>query len=365
MGGDITALEQRLVTTIAKNGAIPLSAYMDLCLSDPDHGYYQRQNPFGTDGDFITAPEISGLFGEMCGLYLAHMFELSGAPDRSAVIELGPGRGTLMQDMQHVWKHLMPDLVHCPVHLVETSGQLRTAQRTLLEGQVSWPITWHDTTATLPARPIFGIANEFFDALPIDQFIRRNGKWYERRVGLIDGGLGFVDGRQIAADDLQMPPDTSDNTIAELCPTGDRVVADLARHIACHGGAILIIDYGKKGKIGDSLQAVAEHKPVDIFHHPGLADLSHWVDFAALSCQARSAGCRLIGPVPQGRFLMRIGLATRAEQAATDADPQTRRSLLAAIDRLTSPAQMGEAFKVALLVPDGDGLPPGFDENES
>ena len=339
----------------------PLSTFIARCMTDPMHGYYQQQEPFGTSGDFITAPEISGLFGEMCGLYLAHMYEVAGAPADAAVLELGPGRGSLMRDMHHVWQTLMPDLAAAPIHLVEASARLRSAQATTLAPTGQTP-TWHDDVTHLPAKPLFGIANEFFDALPIDQIICRNGSWHHRHVGLIDGNLAFVDGPAISTDQLPATlPAAQDGAIAEFCPDADRIMDDVAGHVARFGGAVLIIDYGRRGNEGDSLQAVADHKPVDIFHAPGQADLSHWVDFAALGQRAAMAGCRLIGPVPQGRFLMRIGLAARAEQAAASGDPETRRSLLAAVDRLTSPAQMGEAFKVALLVPNGEGIPPGFE----
>ena len=370
-GDDMThsSLGDRLQQQINANGPLSLANYMAACLGDPDHGYYQQQTPFGIDGDFITAPEISGMFGEMCGLYLAHMFELSQpalpAIDDSVITELGPGRGTLMRDMQHVWTQLMPAMRTHPVHFVETSQKLRDQQADIM-AEHDGKMTWHDAADGLPDAPLFGIANEFFDALPIDQFIYRKGGWHHRLVGVDEdaGGLCFTDG-PIADDALQNqlsgPKPASDGDIAELCPAADAVMDQLAQRVARYGGAILIVDYGQAGNRGDSLQAVADHKPVDPFFEPGRADLSHWVDFDALGKRASMAGARLIGPVPQGRFLMRIGLAARAEQAAATAEAEMRRALLAAIDRLTSPAQMGEAFKVALLVPDGTGTPPGFE----
>lgn len=348
-------------TALGDGDSWPLSTFIARCMTDPVHGYYQQQEPFGTSGDFITAPEISGLFGEMCGLYLAHMFEVAGNPTDAAILELGPGRGSLMRDMHYVWQALMPALAAAPIHLVETSTRLRRAQATTLAATGQTP-TWHNDATRLPPQPLFGVANEFFDALPIDQMICRNGSWHHRHVGLVAGNLAFVDGPAVSADQLPTTlPDPDEGAIAEFCPDADRIMDDLASHIARFGGALLIVDYGRRGNEGDSLQAVADHKPVDVFHAPGQADLSHWVDFAALGQRAEIAGCRLIGPVPQGRFLMRIGLAARAEQAAATGDPEARRSLLAAVDRLTSPAQMGEAFKVALLVPAGNGIPPGFD----
>jgi NADH dehydrogenase [ubiquinone] 1 alpha subcomplex assembly factor 7 len=370
------SLSDQIIADIKANGPIGLDSYMAACLGDTDHGYYFGKDPFGADGDFTTAPEISGLFGEMCGLYLAHMFELAGTPTNAEIVELGPGRGTLMRDMRHVWDMVMPALSHLPVNLVETSPSLRKQQgRTL----APFKPVWHESLASCPDAPLFGIANEFFDALPVRQVVWRTkadtaenvdtakGSWHHRLVGLDNDELCFVDGAQLSADEhadinLTLPEAPSEGMIAEICPTADDVIAALSGRIARRGGAFLIIDYGRNGNGGDSLQAVADHKPVDVFHQAGRADLSHWVDFAALSRCARNNGCRLIGPVPQGRFLMRIGLASRAEQAGAAADNEQRRALLAAVDRLTSPAQMGEVFKVALLVPDGEGTPPGFDE---
>ena len=362
-----------LIAQITADGPLSLATYIETALAKPDVGYYQSDDPFGREGDFITAPEISGLFGEMCGLFLAHMFELGrdlethnleiGAPENQqpAIIECGPGRGTLVTDMQHVWEQLMPDLAACPVHLVETSPYLRTLQRQALP---SATISWHDDVSALPAAPLYGIANEFFDALPVAHAICRKGVWRHRLV-TADPDLGFVEGAPLTASEIDMwhlgdvsPP--PDGTIAEFCAMGEDIMRTLSAHIANYGGAILIIDYGKTDNLGDTVQAVAAHKPVDLFYQPGQADISHWVDFCALKQCATAAGARLIGPVEQGAFLAQIGLKARAEQAAAHAEPEMRRTLLAAYDRLVSPAQMGSAFKVALLVPQGEGTPPGF-----
>ena len=356
------SLEEALINRISMDGPIGLDEYMAACLGTAGSGYYQARDPFGSAGDFITAPEISGLFGEMCGLYLAHLFELSSLPDDAMVVELGPGRGTLMRDMHHVWGQLMPQLAAAPVRMLETSPALRDEQAGCLADVAQ--IAWHDDISGLLADgggPVFGIANEFFDALPVAQLVWQAGGWHRRLVGLEDGRLAFTIGAPYEAGNPALPADPHDGMVAELCPGAETVMQHLASAVAQRGGAVLIIDYGRNGNPGDSLQAVASHQPVDIFTTPGNADLSHWVDFAALSRAAAGAGARLVGPVPQGRFLMRIGLAARAEQAAAHAAPEERRALLAAIDRLTSPAQMGEVFKVALLVPDGTGLPPGFD----
>ncbi len=372
--GDNTTLKDRIASQIRRAGPISVDNFMAACLGDARAGYYQHGDPFGVTGDFITSPEISGLFGEMCGLYLAHMFELAGQPQNTVIAELGPGRGTLMRDMRSVWETLMPALACRPIHLVETSLALRRAQAALIAANGSAATTpeihWHFSCDDLPDAPIFGIANEFFDALAVAQFVWRGsgvqGSWHHRLIGLKGVEFGFVDGPALSRAELAdysgtLPPEPKDGDVAEFCGAGDQVIAMLASRISQNGGAMLIIDYGRDGTAGDSLQAVAEHRPVNVFHQPGTADLSHWVDFAALSRSAATHGCRLIGPVPQGRFLMRIGLAQRAEQAALHCEGKTRRNLLAAVDRLTSPAQMGEVFKVALLLPQGVGLPPGFE----
>ncbi|ADE40439.1 class I SAM-dependent methyltransferase [Candidatus Puniceispirillum marinum] len=369
-GNEINAddMTASLVAQIVADGPLSLARYIEIALSTADAGYYQSSDPFGHKGDFITAPEISGLFGEMCGLFLAHMFELGKAPEETesgrkkpVIIECGPGRGTLMADMRHVWGQLMPELAACTVHLIETSPYLRTLQEQALPDAV---IHWHDDLSALPAAPLYGIANEFFDALPVAHAICRKGIWRHRLVTATPA-LGFGEGAPLTTAELDRwhlshKAASPDGTVAEFCVMGEDIMQVLAAHIARFGGAILIIDYGKTDNFGDTVQAVAAHKPVDLFYQPGQADISHWVDFGALAACASEAGARLIGPVEQGSFLTQIGLKARAEQAAKHADPEMRRALLAAYDRLVSPAQMGSAFKVALLVPQGDGTPPGF-----
>ena len=362
-----STLFETIASQIEQDGPLSLANYIGLALGDADHGYYHKQDPFGADGDFTTAPEISGLFGEMCGLYLAHMADLSGL-SQPAILELGPGRGSLMADMRHVWSQIMPQLANAPVHLVETSPALRQRQKDRLAPA---NLFWHKNLDDLPATPVFGIANEFFDALPIDQAIWRDGQngaagsWRHRLVGLVDGRLGFVDGAPLSKAEIEIwylasLPTPADGSITECCAMADAYAAKLATHIASYGGACLIIDYGRDGPSGDSLQAVANHQPVDVFHQPGDADLSHWVDFSALRRAATNCGARLVGPVTQGDFLQAIGIAQRTEAVAKLADAETRRGLYAAVDRLVSSQQMGSAFKVAMMLPSGTGLPPGF-----
>ena len=349
---------------IARTGPMGVDDYMAICLGDPNAGYYATRDPFGRDGDFTTSPEISGLFGEMCGLFLAHMYELSGNPSDASFLELGPGRGTLMRDMRHVWKMVMPALASMPLLFVEASPKLRKLQRQTVGAEAD--VTWHqDVDAALASckGPLFGIANEFFDALPVTQKVMEKGQWHDRQVGIREDRLSYVVGPPCEHGSPFLPKGAPDGAVAELCPQADDIVIRLGEALVRRGGAVLIIDYGSDGNPGDSLQAVNDHRAVDPFDRPGNADLSHWVDFAALAAAARTTGARLVGPVPQGRFLMQIGLGVRAEQAGLNAEPKTRRDLLSAVDRLTNPAQMGEVFKVALLLPPGEGVPPGFEQD--
>tara|TARA_B100001057_G_scaffold303300_1_gene303525 strand:+ start:59 stop:1231 length:1173 start_codon:yes stop_codon:yes gene_type:complete len=371
------ALFDKIVATISKNGPLSLASYISHALEDPDYGYYKTRDPFGTNGDFITAPEISGLFGEMCGLYLAHIAELSGLHN-PAIFELGPGRASLIVDMRHVWQRIMPSLTTAPVHLLETSPLLRCIQQDRLSDVT---LFFHENLDHLPAQPIFSIANEFFDSLPVMQAILRqktndaDGIWRHRLVGLLDGQLGFIDGPPLRPDetrdwaleisqtdgtDIPLNGDINNHRIAEYCPLATTYAGKMAHHLRAYGGACLIIDYGRDGLSGDSLQAVCNHQPVDVFYQPGSADLSHWVDFSAIRRAAEGAGARLIGPITQGEFLRNIGIIQRSEALAKLADVETRRGLFAAVDRLVSNQQMGSAFKVALMLPPGAGLPPGF-----
>lgn len=361
------AIQALLYSQIAQTGPLPISQFIEIVLGHPEHGYYRRQNPIGAAGDFTTAAEISGLFGEMCGVYLAHMYEIGGQPDTAQIVELGPGRGSLMADMRHIWAHTMPTMANLPIQLVETSPQLRTIQKQRIKAA---SIAWYDDVQSLPNAALFGVANEFFDALPIDQAVLRQGAWRHRLVTAMHGALGFVDGPALTAPELARWQITNDHqemtegSIAEYCPAAEPIMRQLAGRIARHGGACLIIDYGKNDNFSDSLQAVSAHKPVDLFYQPGNADISHWVDFAALRRAAIDAGARFIGPATQADFLMAIGLRERAENAARLCDADGRRALFAAVDRLVGAHHMGTAFKVGLIVPAGDGVPVGFSRED-
>ena len=364
-----TALFDKIASKIIENGPISLDNYINLALNDANYGYYQTKEPFGKAGDFTTAPEISGLFGEMCGLFLAHIIELSDLKNPT-ILEMGPGRGSLMADMRHVWRQVKPSLLTADLHLVESSPKLRQIQKSKLADTNPH---FHNTLDKLPPQPIFAVANEFFDALPVAQAIWQksdiatSGIWRHRLVGLSNDRLHFIEGPPLTTAQLQewsisfpKRPMQKNGAILEHCALASTFADQIARHLVSFGGACLIIDYGHNGQSGDSLQAVANHEPVDVFYQPGNADLSHWVDFSALNRAIKKAGARFIGPVTQGDFLRAIGIIQRAETLAKVGDTETRQRLFAAFDRLVSNQHMGSAFKVAIILPPGTGAPPGF-----
>ena len=355
----MTALAERLHQEIAEKGPMAISDYMARCLMDSDYGYYATAPVFGAEGDFITAPEISQLFGEMLAAFQAHIYQLFGAPETAITFEAGPGRGTLARDMHRSYQMIAPLLSDAPCYLLEASPALQDKQKEALAPKIPHFIS---DISDLPEQPIFGVANEFFDALGVNQAIFHKGAWHHRLISSKKGGFCFTTGAII--EDLApyqpLPESPEEGDIIETSPIGERIMASLSHHIAHYGGALLIIDYGKTDHHGDSLQAVRAHKPADVLAYQGEADITHWVDFRALARMASDNHARLIGPVTQGRFLKEIGIGTRAEALRDTDKPDQDRALLAAIDRLVSPAQMGHAFKIALLVPDGEGLPPGF-----
>ena len=354
----MTPLQPILTEKIAQSGPLSVSAYMQACLLDETHGYYANAPVFGAEGDFITAPEISQLFGEMLGAFHAHLHQLFGAPANAIRFEAGPGRGTLARDMARTYQAIAPSLYNTPCYLLEASCALRAKQKEALAPQEPHFITDIDD---LPQHPLFGVANEFFDALGVDQAIFHKGAWHQRLIDRHDGGFHFIIGDKLPEESgFSCPASANEGDIIESSPLGEAIMAQLSHHIAHYGGGILIIDYGKSDNQTDTLQAVRDHKPCDMLSYQGEADITHWVDFARLGQIAQDNKARLIGPISQGRFLQDLGIGARAEALRDPQKPEQDRTLLAAIDRLVSPAQMGQAFKVALLVPDGEGVPPGF-----
>lgn len=340
---------------IEANGPISVADYMAICLGDPDHGYYMKQDPLGRTGDFVTAPEVSQLFGELIGAWLADTWRRTGAPSPVNLVELGPGRGTLMNDILRVAAVDQSFLAALDIHLIETSPALRASQRTTLTTH-DQPIQWHDTLAAIPDGPLLAIANEFFDAMPVRQYVGRDGRWLERRIGLdSEGDLTFVAGPGSPATDL-VPVD---DAILEISPTSTAIIADLAARIAAAGGAALIIDYGHgEHAVGETLQAVRGHRYTDPLSDPGDCDLTAHVDFAALKAACEGAGATCHGPMNQGDFLLKLGLLERAGRLGHGKDETTQQSIRDAVERLAGPKQMGNLFKVLAITGGNFGVLP-------
>jgi NADH dehydrogenase [ubiquinone] 1 alpha subcomplex assembly factor 7 len=350
-----------------------LAEYMAMALGDPDHGYYMRAEPFGAGGDFITAPEISQVFGELLGLWCADTWTRMGAPEPVILCELGPGRGTLMADALRAAASVPRFFDALRVHLVETSPHLRVQQKKALQ-RTPRPLAanpcWHDSLAGVPEGSLLLIANEFFDALPIRQFVRhaagRNGGWDERAVALDPDGEGFVFAlhpASVAAAAL-LPPEADETPPGgtfEVCPAAASLAEEIGARVANHGGAALIVDYGFVHPPNrPTLQAVSGHARHEVLDKPGSADLTAHVDFTALIRGAGAARARTWGPVSQGDFLRALGIAARAAALTLGASAAQKADIEAAVARLTGAEAMGELFKVLALGHENLPAPAGF-----
>ena len=349
-------LKAQLVQRIRVGGPLRVSEFMADALLHPRLGYYTTRDPLGTAGDFTTAPEISQMFGEMIGLCLAQAWMDQGQPQRFALAEPGPGRGTLMADILRVTQGVAGFQEAATLHLVEASPTLREKQRALLGDEV----TWHDTVESLPDdMPLFLVANEFFDALPIRQFLRSGPGWAERLVGLDGETLVFGLSETLAQPALaHRLADTQEGDMVEICPLAAPIAEAIGARIEAQGGAALLIDYGDWHTIGDSLQAVRDHEKVPPLEAPGQADLTAHVDFKALAQATPSAHSRL---TPQGVFLERLGITARAQALAKGLTGPALESHIAAHRRLTHPEEMGNLFKILAFHPSAANPPPGVD----
>lgn len=352
----MTPLALALAQRITHDGPLSVATVMAEALGHPQHGYYQTRDPFGTAGDFVTAPEVSQMFGELIGLWLGVVWLSLGAPARVVLAELGPGRGTLMADARRALAKVPGFPLSGPVHLVETSPRLREIQR----ATIAAPVVHHDDIAGLPAdAPLLLVANEFFDALPIRQFVWNGRDWHERVVGLDAGGtLTFGLAPVPARDGLPPhdPPKTGD--MLEYSPAGVAIAGQLGQRLTDQSGAALIIDYGAAHRgFADTLQAVSRHRFADILSTLGEADLTAHVNFAHLAQAAE--GARAYGPLPQGGFLEALGLDARAGRLAA-ARPDQAEAIAAARRRLTHPAEMGSLFKALALTGPAVPVPPAF-----
>lgn len=343
-------IADRLARLIATSGPISVAQYM----AEANAHYYASRDPLGVEGDFTTAPEISQMFGELIGLWLADLWMRAGRPATAHYVELGPGRGTLAEDALRAMRSagLQP-----PAELVETSPALRQAQAERVPAA-----RWHDDPATLPGNvPLLIVANEFFDALPVHQWIATEQGWRERTVTL--EGDRFLPAAGQPRPDVAVPErlrDARPGSVLETSPASVAVIRELARRIAVQGGAALIIDYGhERTGLGDTLQAVARHAYADPWEAPGTRDLTAHVDFEALEDAAHAEGVRVLGPRDQGDWLKTMGINLRAA-SLTKAVPEQGADIAAARDRLTLPDQMGTLFKVMALVSRDWPEPEGF-----
>lgn len=355
-------LKQEIAATIAHDGPMTLERYMSLCLSHPRYGYYMTRDPFGAGGDFITAPEISQMFGELVGVWATEAWRMSGSPTPARLIELGPGRGTLMSDVLRVARIAPGFLDAVTVHLVETSETLRAAQKQTL-ANAGMEVSWSADVDQTPPGPAFILANEFFDALPVRHYVKTMTGWRERLVGL-DAAGDLVFGLSDQAETSLAAP-AREGSIIEVSAIAQRLMGEIAARLAREGGAILVIDYGYlETSLGDSLQAVARHAYVDPLAEPGEADLTAHVDFAALARAATARGAKVMGPVTQAHFLLQLGIERRAQALMKRATPEQAQDIVDAFDRLTGTEDprrhMGALFKVmAVTHPDMPDM-PGF-----
>ena len=361
----MTALEAELKRLIAIDGPMPLPQYMALCLTDPVHGYYVTRDPFGAAGDFTTAPEISQMFGELIGLWTASVWLQLGAPDGVHVVELGPGRGTLMADALRAARVVPGFAAAARIDLVETSPLLRQRQKTTLETFAD-RIAWHQHFADISGAPLIVIANEFFDALPVHQAIRTPDGWHERMVGLdADGRLTLgLHPEPLLGFEVTLPASLRRAPLGAIREwRSDELTVEIARRVVQSRGAALIIDYGElESGLGDTLQAVGRHRHANVLETPGEVDLTAHVDFAALGRAAARAGARVWGPLTQRAFLMRLGINERAA-SLTAASPARAAEIEAGLARLiaTGADGMGELFKVIAISDQRLGALAGLD----
>ena len=355
----MSALAEEIRERIRRDGPISVATYMELCLHHPTHGYYRRGRPIGAAGDFVTAPEVSQMFGELIGLWCVAAWQSMGRPRRVRLVELGPGRGTLLVDALRAVRTVPAFRDAIDLHLVELSQSLRAEQAALLTDARP---TWHERFETVPPGPVLVIANEFFDALPVRQFERVGNAWQERVVTLAPSSQAL----RFAATD-SVPVETGlgcapSGAIIERAPAREALAGALAERLVVEGGAALIIDYGhQQPGFGDTLQAVKLHRRHDALDEPGAADLTAHVDFSALASEARREGANVFGPIPQGRFLRALGIEARAARLRQDASADQAVDIDAALRRLTGAHGMGELFKALALAHPALDTPLGFE----
>jgi SAM-dependent MidA family methyltransferase len=355
-------LARRMARAIEMDGPLSIAGFTTMALHDREDGFYASRESIGARGAFITAPEISQIFGELIGLWCVQAWRDQGSPNPTRLVELGPGRGTLMKDALRA-AHIAPDfLAGLDIVLVEASPALEAEQRELLRdapAAMHWVSQWDQIACD---RPLFLLANEFLDALPIRQLVMTERGWCERMVILnAVGDLAFA--LAPTPTPLDVPAErgaAEPGAVYEISTASEGLVEDISRAITAYGGAALFIDYGHEGSgFGDTLQAVSRHELADILVAPGESDLSAHVDFAALARITGKTGAHPYGPMGQGDFLRALGIDARGARVA-ERNPECADDIAGAIDRLTSPRHMGTLFKAFAISPNGALPLPGF-----
>ena len=339
--------ESLIRTRILTDGPITVADYMGFCLFDPEFGYYMHSSPFGPSGDFVTAPEISQIFGELLGVWVTSQWHALGKPDHINLVELGPGRGFLMQDIMRVVKR-QPGLKEATnLQLLEISPRLKMIQYLALS---TFNPTWISGFSEIENGPILMIANEFFDALPIHQFQSSKNGWKERLIGILpENEFKFKFELSSRTENLSFPNAPS-GSILETSPTSICYMKSIVDCLRCQSGSALIIDYGyiEKG-FGDTLQAVKKHRFVPVLEHPGLADLTAHVNFGSLNNIVKNCDSLNTTMLTQRQFLYKHGIQIRAQRLISQAKPHEASAILAACNRLIGREQMGDLFKVMII----------------
>lgn len=341
------SLEDHLKKLICHHGPLSVARFMSEALGHPQYGYYRKQDPLGRQGDFITAPEISQMFGELVGIWCASEWQRMGNPDNIALVELGPGRGTLMQDLLRGTRHIKGFHESLSVYMVETSPVLTAIQQNNLAAYNN--IFWYEHFNAVPDVPLLLVANEFFDALPVHQYSKTDKGWCEQMVSLDQNEhLAFSLSPNLASAAIDTRHgDAPQGAVLEICPAGLSLFSEICQHIYTHGGAALVADYGYcEYGYKDTLQAVKNHHFHPLLEDVGDADLTAHVDFTALTAVAKKAGLRLYPPATQRDFLLAMGIEQRTSQLMQKASDAQKKQILSACERLICETQMGTLFKV-------------------
>ncbi len=352
---------ERLKRHLSDHGSMSVADFMSWCLTTESSSYYRNGNPIGAAGDFVTAPEVSQIFGELIAVWAITVWRNMGEPNPFVLAELGPGRGTLMQDALRAARTVSGFGEAANVHLIETSSTLRKMQRKALSSLCK--PEWHESLSGLPQEPLILIANEFFDAIPVEQHIYEGGSWHKRIVALNSSGkIEFSKGR-LALPPVELLPARIPNEgdILEHRPAASALIGEIAERAGAAPLAILIADYGyERRDYGDTLQAVQSHGYLHPLDNPGEADLSAHVNFAELSQTASTVGLKVLGPLPQSEFLLSLGLEHRLRSLMAAASEEQRAALFLGARRLIDPFQMGNLFKVMAIMSENQPAPPPF-----